>query len=136
MHIARKSAGGGLAAAASIADAEQISVKFLEAILSDLKAAGFVISKKGIGGGYQLNQQANTLMLSDLIRATHGPIALVPCVSLNYYEPCDICPDESQCGLHDVMQQVRDASLAILSTTSIQDLITREDLRVKKKSKR
>ncbi len=136
MHIARKSAGGGLAAAATIADAEQISVKFLEAILSDLKSAGFVISKKGIGGGYQLNQQANTLMLSDLIRATNGPIALVPCVSLNYYEPCDICPDESQCGLHDVMQQVRDASLAILSTTSIQDLITREDLRVKKKSKR
>jgi Rrf2 family protein len=136
MHIARKSASGAVAPAAAIAESEQISVKFLEAILGDLKAAGFVVSKKGIGGGYQLNHQANALMLSDLIRATNGPIALVPCVSLNYYEPCDICPDESQCGLHDVMQQVRDASLAILSTTSIQDLITREDARRKKKSKR
>ena len=65
-------------------------------------------------------------MLSHIIRSTGGPIALLPCVSLNFYEKCDECPSEETCSLHDVVLEVREASLKILSKTSLTDLILKE----------
>jgi len=60
------------------------------------------------------------------MRITDGPIALIPCVSLNFYEKCQECMDEATCSIRDVAMEVRDASLNILSNTSIADLIARE----------
>ena len=118
----------------SISTDERIPRKFLEAILHDLKVSGFVISKKGIRGGYTLDKAPSDIRLADVIRTINGPIALVPCVSLNFYEACTICPDESKCALHHVMIEVRDATLQILESTSLEDLILREKKLVKRKS--
>lgn len=49
-------------------------------------------------------------------------IALLPCVSLNFYEKCDDCPSEEACSLHRVMIQVRDNALSILEQKSLLDL--------------
>jgi DNA-binding IscR family transcriptional regulator len=65
-------------------------------------------------------------MLSTIIRLTGGPIALLPCASLNFYERCEECIDEEKCGLRDVVLQVRDASIKILSKTSLADILKRE----------
>ena len=113
---------------ADIAENENIPKKFLEAILLDLRKFGMVNSKMGAHGGYYLSKHPDEIYLSNIIRFTGGPIALVPCVSLNFYEKCDECPNEHICGLRDVMQEVRDASLQILSKTSLSDLIKREEL--------
>lgn len=113
---------------ADIAENENIPKKFLEAILLDLRKFGMVNSKMGAHGGYYLSKHPDEIYLSNIIRFTGGPIALVPCVSLNFYEKCDECPNENICGLRDVMQEVRDASLQILSKTSLSDLIKREEL--------
>lgn len=136
MQIARQSNIGLPASVSSISEQYQIPNKFLEAILSDLKTAGYVISKKGSSGGYYLNKSSSDINLSDLLRATNGPIAMVPCVSLNYYEPCEQCPDESFCAIHSVMEEVRDANLKILNNTSIQDLLDRENQLVSSKKRR
>jgi Rrf2 family protein len=111
-----------------IAENEKIPKKFLEAILLDLRKLGIVNSKMGAHGGYYLSKHPDDIYLSNIIRYTGGPIALVPCVSLNFYEKCDECPNENICGLRDVMQEVRDASLHILAKTSLSDLIKREEL--------
>lgn len=113
---------------ADIAENEKIPKKFLEAILLDLRKLGIVNSKMGAHGGYYLSKHPDEIYLSNIIRFTGGPIALVPCVSLNFYEKCDECPNENICGLRDVMQEVRDASLHILAKTSLSDLIKREEL--------
>lgn len=113
---------------ADIAENENIPKKFLEAILLDLRKFGMVNSKMGAHGGYYLSKHPDEIYLSNIIRFTGGPIALVPCVSLNFYEKCDECPNENICGLRDVMQEVRDASLQILSKTSLSDLVKREEL--------
>ncbi len=113
---------------ADIAENENIPKKFLEAILLDLRKFGLVNSKMGAHGGYYLSKHPDEIYLSNIIRFTGGPIALVPCVSLNFYEKCDECPNEHICGLRDVMQEVRDASLQILSKTSLSDLVKREEL--------
>ena len=113
---------------ADIAENEKIPKKFLEAILLDLRKIGMVNSKMGAHGGYYLSKHPDDIYLSNIIRYTGGPIALVPCVSLNFYEKCEECPNENICGLRDVMQEVRDASLHILAKTSLSDLIKREEL--------
>lgn len=111
---------------AVIAEQERIPRKFLEAILLQLRNEGIVSSRMGANGGYFLIKHPDEVMLSAVIRSTGGPIALIPCVSLNFYEECTECPHEELCGLHEVMLEVREASIHILSKTSLADLILRE----------
>lgn len=111
-----------------IAEHSHIPRKFLEAILLDLKKNGVLGSKMGKGGGYFLRQPAADVQLSTVIRLFNGPIALLPCVSLNYYESCEECVDEIRCGLNKVMLDVRNETLRILENKSIQDIIDNERL--------
>ena len=100
-----------------------ISHKFLENILLELKKAGILGSKKGKGGGYYLIKDPKEVPLSKVIRLLEGPIALLPCVSLNYYEPCAECKDEAKCGLNKVMLEVRDETLKILEIKNLSDIL-------------
>ena len=109
-----------------IAQEDKIPKKFLEQILLELRNAGLLVSKKGAGGGYSLNKDPQDIFLTQILRITGGPIALLPCVSLNFYQRCEECIDEKTCGIRDVFTDVRDASLKILSETSIADVIDRE----------
>ncbi|CAN0599883.1 unnamed protein product, partial [Ectocarpus sp. 12 AP-2014] len=90
-----------------IAEKENISQKFLESILLSLRKTGFLGSKKGKGGGYYLLRSPEEISMTDVMRVLEGPIAMVPCVSLNFYETCDDCPDENTCSVHKLMLQVR-----------------------------
>ncbi len=110
-----------------IAELERIPKKFLEQILLDLRSAGFLYSKKGAGGGYSLNKDPKDIYLVSIMRITDGPIAMVPCASLNFYHKCDECYSEVTCGIRDVFIDVRDATLKILTETSIADIIAREN---------
>lgn len=116
-----------------IAETENIPRKFLEAILLELRHQGYVGSKMGVTGGYYLAKHPEEIMLSQVIRSTGGPIALLPCVSLNYYESCEECPNESTCSLREVVLEVREASLKILSKTSLTDLILKEKRLIRNK---
>ena len=110
-----------------IAEEEHIPKKFLEQILLDLRNAGFLYSKKGAGGGYSLNKKPEEILLVQVMRVTDGPIAMVPCASLNFYHKCDECVDEKTWGIRSAFIDVRDATLKVLSETSIADVIGRED---------
>ena len=110
-----------------IASKEQLPKKFLEAILLELKRNGFLGSKKGAGGGYYLMKKAEEIKLVAIIRVIDGPIALLPCVSLNFYERCDECIDETYCGIRHVMKDVGGATLKILSETTVADMVAKEE---------
>ena len=107
-----------------IAEAENISRKFLESILLTLKKNGFLGSKKGKGGGYYLLKPPSEIQMTTVMRILEGPIAMISCVSLNYYEACDDCPDEASCSVHRLMIQVRDSALEIYRNTTLADLIS------------
>jgi Rrf2 family protein len=106
-----------------ISKSENISQKFLESILLTLKKNGFLGSKKGKGGGYYLLKDPKDIKMSAIMRILEGPIAMVPCVSLNFYEKCDDCPDENACAVHKLMIEVRDSTLNIFNNKSLADLI-------------
>lgn len=105
-----------------ISEKENISKKFLETILLDLKKIGLLGSKKGKGGGYYLLKDPKDISIANIIRFLDGPIALLPCVSLNFYEKCIDCPDEETCALNKLMIQVRDNALNVLENKSLYDL--------------
>lgn len=105
-----------------IAKSENISQKFLESILLELRKSGFLGSKKGKGGGYYLIKEPENILMTAVIRVLEGPIAMVPCVSLNYYEKCDDCPDEEACSVHSLMIQVRDSTLKVLGENTLAEL--------------
>ena len=105
-----------------IAKKKKIPLKFLENILLELRKAGFLESKKGKGGGYYLPKDPSKIPVAASIRVVDGPIAMLPCVSLYFYKRCKNC-DEKFCGLHDIMENVRDATLSVLENRTLQDLV-------------
>ena len=120
-YIARKE-GNDPVRISEIAESENIPSKFLESILLTLRKSGVLGSKKGKHGGYYLRQLPTEVKMTDVMRALEGPIAMVPCVSLNFYEKCDDCPDEHECSVHKLMIQVRDNTLYVLRSNTLEDL--------------
>ncbi len=116
--------GQGPVLISEISKNKKIPIKFLETILLELKQANILDSKKGKGGGYFLIQPPKKITLARAIRVVGGPIALLPCVSLNFYEKCEDC-DEATCGLNKAMKQTRDATLKILEKRTLEELIDR-----------
>lgn len=121
MYLAEKNKEDQPVLIAEISKKKKIPLKFLENILLELKKAGILESKKGKGGGYYFAKNPKDVPLATIMRLIDGPIALLPCVSLYFYERCRNC-DEKHCGLHEVMIQVRDANLKILEKKTIADL--------------
>lgn len=109
-----------------ISDDQHIPKKFLEAILLELRHAKILESKKGKGGGYYLIKDPSEVNLMQVMRLIDGPIALLPCVSLNYYERCDECRNEKTCGIRDSLTHVRDETLKILGNSTLAKIVKRE----------
>ena len=114
--------GQGPVLISEISIQKKIPIKFLETILLELKQNHILDSKKGKGGGYYLIQSPKKTTLAQAIRLVGGPIALLPCVSINFYEKCKDC-DELTCGLNKAMAQTRDATLKILEKKTLAELI-------------
>lgn len=106
-----------------IAVKKNIPKKFLENILMELKTGGFIASKKGKWGGYHLNKPAEEIQILQVVRLIDGAVAMLPCVSLNFYQSCGRCEDETNCSINRVFSMVRDQTLKILSTHTLKDLI-------------
>jgi len=109
-----------------IAKEQHIPKKFLEAILLELRNAKILHSKKGKGGGYYLYKKPEDVNLIEIIRLMDGAIAMLPCVSLNYYESCEECRDEKVCGIRDAFMGVRDETLRILSESTLDHIMKRQ----------
>jgi Rrf2 family protein len=104
-----------------IAVEAQVPRKFLEIILTDLKAAGLVVSTRGKQGGFHLARPAHLISFGDIIRVIEGPLALVPCVSRTAYKRCKDCRDEATCEIRLAMMTVRDDTARILDGRSLAD---------------
>jgi len=109
-----------------ISDNERIPKKFLEAILLDLRKAGYLGSKKGKGGGYYLIKSPEEINMADVLRLFEGAIALVPCVAHKYYERCEECVDEETCAIREVFRIVREQTVAILKENNFAEVIAKE----------
>ena len=109
-----------------IAEAQKIPLKFLESILSELKNARIVKSKKGKYGGYALNGAPEEIHLARIVRLFDGAIALLPCVTYEFYEPCEECTDQETCGIRQVAMEIREETVNRLKDATLANILQRE----------
>jgi Rrf2 family protein len=101
----------------TIAKAQDIPLKFLLGILSDLKRARLLRSQRGAEGGYWLARPPTEISLADVIRAIDGPLANVhdtSLASLTYHGPAE--------SLREVWMAVRTSLRSVLEVVSLADL--------------
>ena len=120
-YIACNDDGTKAVMTSDIAQEQDIPRKFLEIILRDLRNNRILESKRGKDGGFWLLRPAEDISLTEIMRIIDGPIAMLPCVSLNYYRSCDDC-DEKECEVKGVFEQVRDRTLEVLNGKTIKSL--------------
>lgn len=112
---------GEMALVSDIATDNQIPKKFLDAILSELRNAGFLSSRKGKGGGYRLAQSPDKIRIGSVVRVLDGPLAPISCASHTRYEACHDC-DVEKCQVRHVMLSVRNAIATVLDSTTLQQM--------------
>jgi len=120
LELAALPAGTTLSSAA-ISARRTIPVKFLEAILVELKRDGLVRGQRGRSGGYQLAQSAEDISFGDVVRLMEGPLALLSCVSVTQYRRCADCADDRACELKKAFRAVRNSTSAILDGWTLAD---------------
>ncbi len=76
-----------------IAERQQISQKYIEAIMTLLSKNGFVDAVHGKGGGYRLNKKPEEYKVGDILRLTEGSLSPVACLEKGAEE----CPRKAEC---------------------------------------
>lgn len=106
-----------------IAERAGIPRKFLEHILLDLKARDLIASRRGRSGGYVMEKAPADITVGAVLRAVDGPIAPVPCLSINSYRRCDDCHDEDTCAVRRLFADVYAAMLSSMEVRSLADIL-------------
>tara|TARA_R110002050_G_scaffold291417_1_gene445862 strand:+ start:2224 stop:2655 length:432 start_codon:yes stop_codon:yes gene_type:complete len=109
-----------------IAEDQNIPLKFLESILTELKNARILNSKKGKYGGYSLNGKPEEIHMAKVMRLFDGAIALLPCVTFDFYERCEECKDEETCGIRQIAMEIRNETVERLKAATLAEIISRE----------
>lgn len=103
--------GDALVPLKEISDTQQISLKYLEQIITPLAKAGLVLSVRGAQGGYRLARPETEITTGEILRAVEGELTAIPCLGANME-----CPRRNQCqtlnfwcGLNDLINQYVDS---------------------------
>lgn len=80
VHFAQRG-GGEYIPLKEIAEAEGISQKYLESIMTTLSKAGFVDAVHGKGGGYRLNRSPGEYTIGGILKLTEGSLSAVSCTT-------------------------------------------------------
>ena len=105
----------------NIAKKQDISLAYLEHVISPLIAGGILRSTKGPKGGISLNRKPADIKLSEVIRLLEGSVAPADCV-----DNPDICERADTCVTRDVWCELKTAMDNILDKTTIQDMVDRQ----------
>lgn len=108
--------------ATDLAACDNLPLKFVEQILGDLRAAGYIDTKRGRFGGYFIAKPMDEIHIGDIVRLLDGPLAPISCASHTAYQPCT-CPDETHCGLRMIMIDVRNAISNILDKYTLANVV-------------
>lgn len=104
-----------------VARREDLSRKYLHALLTSLRSAGLVRSVRGAGGGFVLTRHPAEIRLNEVVHALEGPLSLVPCVADQRR-----CRKAGKCTARRVWQQLSAALESMLSSVTLQDLLVME----------
>lgn len=124
--LARSKPGEGMQIK-QLCEQEKLPRKFLEQILLTLKAAGYITSRRGRDGGYEILKNPAQILIGPMLRSVDGPIAPLPCLSRTAYRRCDDCRDEVTCELRLAFAKAYTDYLATLEHLSLAEVMRQSD---------
>jgi Rrf2 family protein len=110
--------GHGVTTITDLAEAIDAPVKFLEQVLLDLKRGGFLESKRGKHGGYELARPPKQIVLGEVVRYIDGPTEPIACVNQKYKG----CKELDSCLLRGIWQQVDQAISGVIDNITFADM--------------
>ena len=113
--------GEGMVLLKDIARRQEVSLPYLEHLITPLIAGGLVKSTRGARGGVLLLKPPAEVKLTEVVQLLEGSIAPVDCVN----DP-KVCHRSTSCVTRDVWIQIKDAMTQVLDSTTLQDLVERQ----------
>lgn len=108
--------GGGYVSLADVAERQKESLKYLEASVSQLSAAGFVVSARGKSGGYKLSRPAQEYSVAEILQAGEGSLAPVSCLISG-------CENAGTCQTLPLFKELDEVIKNFLTSKTLKDLI-------------
>ena len=115
-ELARRE-GDGLIRLREIATAQHIPHRFLENILNELRQGGFVKSKRGKDGGFQLNRRPDEISVGDVVRFVETSVHPVGCVA------DQLCPMSGKCIFIGLWNEAKRAVEKVYDEKKLSDLV-------------
>ena len=112
----------GLVSLKDIAQRQQISLQYLEHLMTPLIAAGMVRSVRGPKGGVSFAKPPEQILLSEIIQLLEGSTAPVECV-----DNPKLCPRSELCVTRDIWDELKKAMNGVLESTTLQNLVERQE---------
>ena len=104
-----------------IAQRQQISLHYLEHLITPLIAAGIIRSTRGPRGGVSLAKPPQEVRLSEIIQILEGSMTPVECVN----SP-EVCDRSDSCAVRDIWSDLKKAMNKVLESTTLKDLVERQ----------
>jgi Rrf2 family protein len=113
--------GKGPISVRELAERNDISRKFLENIMLEMKAQGWVVSIPGRDGGYALARSPEDITMGQVVRHFDGILAPIACVSTSHYEPCS---QEGVCRFRRVLLDIRNYIARLMDTATLSSVFS------------
>ena len=113
--------GQGPVLVKDISRRQEFSDRYLEQILTPLKAAGLVRVIRGARGGFILAKPPSEIRLIEIIQIVEGSTAPVDCV-----DDAQICSRSDFCVTREVWADIKEAIDTVLESITLQDLLERQ----------
>ena len=121
LFLANNYESGKFISLKDISETENISLKYLERIMSDLKKENFFISSRGSDGGYKLSNPPRYYKIGDILNAAEHEIAPAQCVKEN-----SLCPKKGICKTYPIWKDINDEITNVLNSKTLEDYIERK----------
>ncbi|MCR5135044.1 MAG: Rrf2 family transcriptional regulator [Clostridiales bacterium] len=109
----------------ALAESQDISEKYLEAIIAPMVRAGLLAGQRGKGGGYKLARTPEEYTAAEILRAAEGSLAPVSCLE----GVTNVCPRAGQCATLDLWTGLDKVINDYLESVTLEDLVKKETAR-------
>lgn len=106
----------------ALADDQNISEKYLEAIIAPLVRAGYLEGQRGKGGGYKLSRTPDQYTAGDILRVAEGSLSPVSCLD----GEVNTCPRAAECTTLEMWTGLDKAINDYLDGVTLEDLMQKE----------
>ena len=102
----------------TISENENISLKYLEKIVTSLKKADFFVTTTGSNGGYKLKRSPEEYTIGEIIRASEENLDVVACIASE-----DACPKKGECQTYPIWKELNEDINKVLDEKRLSDYL-------------